>query len=187
MAHTVAVAFVLKRVHGVVSGGEITSTREEAYGLLHLESGQLVAQWSTAREVSRVGKEIRVDRDLGPVQKVAVPLSGLAGAQLRWRMFPWPPRWQLVLRAADLEAFAALAGSAGLLLEHPAELVLEIRRVDRDLAREFTSELDLALADLALEEAETRPGLQDGDSPLPRLGEGTAMQQLRARNPGGAD
>jgi hypothetical protein len=183
MTRTATVPFVLKRAHGVVSGREITSTREEAYGLLHLEGGQLVAQWSTAREVSRVGQEIRVDRDLGPVQKVALPLSALAGAHVRWRMFPWPPRWQLVLRAADLEAFAALAGGTGLLLEHPAELNLDIRRVDRAVARAFIAELELALADAALEAAAEQPAVPSAEHATPprQLGEESSLQPSRNR------
>jgi hypothetical protein len=69
-------------------------------------------------------------------------------------MLPWPPRWQLVLQAADLQAFRALADEAGLPLDHPAELVLDLRRTDRGLARQFAAELELALAEDALQAAE---------------------------------
>ncbi|MFL5494750.1 MAG: hypothetical protein ACJ8DC_10255 [Gemmatimonadales bacterium] len=161
MTFNAAVPFVIRRVHGVVSGREVTSTREDSYGLLRLEAGRMLVQWSTARETSRVGREIRVDRDLGPVREVPVPLAGLAGCKVRWRLLPWPPRWQLVLRAADLQAFGALAGETGLLLEHPAELVLELRRADREVARAFALELDLALAERAIEAAETPDRLTD--------------------------
>ena len=154
MASPAAVPFVIRRSHSVISGPEITAVREDSHGLLRLEAGRIVAQWSTARESSRVGHTIRVDRTLGPVQEVSVPLAALASARVRWRLLPWPPRWQLVLRAADLQAFRALAGEAGLLLEHPAELVLELRRADRGVAREFAAELDMALADVALAAAE---------------------------------
>lgn len=168
-----AVPFVIRRSHSVVSGPEITAVREDSHGLLRLEAGRLVAQWSTARESSRVGREIRVDRSLGPVEEVSVPLAGLASARVRWRLLPWPPRWQLVLHAADLQAFRALAGEAGLLLEHPAELVLELRRSDRGVAREFAAELDLALAEVALAAAEGEgrplpPDTADGTTRLPR-------------------
>ena len=79
-------------------------------------------------------------------------------------MFPWPPRWQLVLQAADLHAFRALAGEAALLLDHPAELVLDLRRGDRAVAREFVAELDLALAEAALQAAESHAHLREAES-----------------------
>jgi len=170
---TAAVPFLIHRVHSSIRGPEITATKEDFHGLLRLVGGQLVFQWSTAREVSRVGREILVARDLGPVQEVSLPVTGLAGAQVRWRFFPWPPRWQLVLRAADLQAFRALAGEAALLLEHPAELVLDLRRGDRAIAREFAAELDFALAEASLQAAESQgehPPVESGDaiSRLPR-------------------
>ena len=116
-----------------------------------------MAQWSMARETSRAGWEIRVDYEQGPVREVELPLSGLAGARVRWRMLPWPPRWQLVLRASDLRAFEHLADELRLPLAHPAELVLDLRWSDRAVAREFAADLSLALADEAVRLAERKP------------------------------
>jgi hypothetical protein len=174
---TPAVPFLIRRVHSAIRGPEITATREEFHGLLRLAGEQLVFQWSTAREVSRVGREILVSRDLGPVQEVALPVTALAGAQVRWRFLPWPPRWQLVLRAADLQAFRPLAGEAALLQEHPAELVLELRRSDRAIAKEFAAELDFALAEASLQAAERQVDLPpaangSGTARLPRVSDG---------------
>jgi hypothetical protein len=105
------------------------------------------------------------------VQQVSLPVTGLAGARVRWRFLPWPPRWQLVLRAADLQAFRVLAGEAALLLEHPAELALDLRRSDRAIAREFAAELDFALAEASLQAAE-------GQVELPPATNGEAMSRL---------
>jgi hypothetical protein len=178
MTSAAAVPFLIRRVHSAIRGPEITATREDFHGLLRLSGEQLVFQWSTAREVSRVGREVLVARDLGPVQEVSLPVGGLAGAQVRWRFLPWPPRWQLVLRAADLQAFRALAGEAALLLEHPAELVLDLRRSDRAIAREFAAELDFALAEASLQAAEGSqlpPAESDEPSRLPgRIDRGSA-------------
>lgn len=164
------VPFIIRRDHSVIRGPEITATREDSHGLLRIEGRRLVAQWSTVREVSRVGSTFRVDRELGPVRDVSLPLHGLAGAQVRWRVCPWPPCWQLVLHAADLQAFRALADEAGLALEHPAELVLDLRRTDRALARQFAADLDLALAEDALEAAERADPLPSGEPPDPPRG-----------------
>ena len=150
MLHTAALPFVLHREHGIISGGEVTSTRDELHGLVYLNGEQLIIQWRTSREISRVGHEIRTDRELTTVREVALPLSALAGASIRrvWR------RWRFgeafVLTAADLRAFDALTGEGdlpGLVLEHPAEIVLEVRRADRDLVREFVSKLRLAISE----------------------------------------
>lgn len=151
MMHTAAVPFLITRSHDVVSGPEVTSTVERSHGLLHLDGARLTAQWSTSREVTKVGREIRTDSDRGVLHEVHIPLAGLDGAVVRWA-FPW--RWQLVLRASDLRSFDEFAGRTGLRLLHPAEAVLGLRWRDRAVAREFVSELNLALADVALKAAE---------------------------------
>lgn len=161
MLHTAALPFVLHREHGIISGGEVTSTRDQLHGLLYLDGEQLVVQWRTSREISRVGHEIRTDRELTTVREVALPLSALAGAGVRrvWRR--WWFAEALVLTAADLRAFDALTGEGdlpGLVLEHPAEIVLEVRRTDREPLREFVSRLRLAISEnlLAAYEAQLR-------------------------------
>jgi hypothetical protein len=157
-----SVPFVVLRENGVVRGFSVMATREVTHGLLRIEGDRVVAQWSTARETSRAGWEIRVDHEQGPVREVELSLSRLAGARVRWRLLPWPPRWQLVLRAADLRVFEALADELRLPLSHPAELVLDLRAADRAVAREFALDLSLSLAEDAvrLAEAEDRPVLR---------------------------
>jgi hypothetical protein len=159
MSRPSAVPFVLRRSHAVVRGREVRETREVSHGLLRIEPARVVAQWRTTRVISQAGSEVRTDRELDAVQEVVLPLAGLAGAQVRWTLRRWPPGWQLVLRAADLQTFAAFAGAAALPLAHPAELVLELRAADRSVAREFAADLALALADLALHTAEAPEGL----------------------------
>jgi len=83
------------------------------------------------------------------VRELVVPLVGVAGAAVRRRW--WLPRNpQLVLRAADLRAFEEVAGEGGLKLDHPAELILGLRRSDLLVAEEFAAELTLAVAERAL-------------------------------------
>lgn len=162
MLRTAALPFVLRRSHDVVAALEITTTRELLHGLIRLDGDQIVIQWRASREVSHVGTEIRTDHELAPLREVTIPLGGFAGARLRRVWHSWLPGEALVLTAADLRAFAGLGdepGTPGLLRKHPAELLLDIRRADRMLAREFASELNLALADRLLRIAE-------GESPL---------------------
>jgi hypothetical protein len=150
MSHSGALPFVLKRSDDVIAGAEITTTAETVHGLLRLDRDRLRIQWRMSRETSRVGTEIRSDKELGAVREVVVPLDALAAASVRlWRWFPW--RVRFVLTAADLRAFEEVAGEQGLRLDHPAELVLRIRPSDRLAAEEFASELELAIAERSMQ------------------------------------
>ena len=152
MPHSAAVPFVLRRSNDVVGALTITSTTETVHGLLRLDDDRLVIQWRVARSTDHVGMEIRTDKQVEPVREVVVPLSAVAGAAVRWRW--WPPGPYLVLTAADLRAFEAVAGAAGLSLDHPAELALRLRGADRALGAEFAAELELAIAGRELEGAD---------------------------------
>jgi hypothetical protein len=154
---TAALPFVIRRSHDVI-GKEITSTTETIHGLLRLECEALTIQWRVARETDRVGSEIRTDHEVEPVRETVIPVGAIAGAALRRRGWWWPfGRGRVVLTGATLRAFEPVAGAAGLGLRHPAELVLEIRRGDRAAALEFVAELELAVADHALQIAEGAP------------------------------
>jgi hypothetical protein len=62
-----------------------------------------------------------------------------------------------VLTAADLRAFADVAGAAGLRLDHPAELRLPLRRADRAAVTESAGDVALAAAERALRAADAAP------------------------------
>jgi len=138
--------FVLRRSTDVI-GRAITTTTDTTHGLLHLDGHRLVMQWRRARTTDQIGDEIRSDVEVGVVREVEVPITAVSGAFVRRR---WWGRASLVLVAADLQAFDRIAGSEGLALEHPAELVIPLRRADRLLAEEFAAELALALAERQL-------------------------------------
>jgi hypothetical protein len=163
MPHSAAVPFVLRRSNDVVGALTITSTTETVHGLLRLDGDRLVVQWRVARSTDHVGMEIRTDRQVEPVREVVVPLNAVAGAAVRWRWW-WPPGPYLVLTAADLRAFEAVAGAAGLSLDHPAELALRLRGADRTLGAEFAAELELAIAARELEGVEALPSMTTVDS-----------------------
>ena len=153
-----ALPFTLRRSEDVVGATEITSMKETVHGLLRVDGEQLIIQWRIARSTDRVGKVIRTDKEVEPVREVTLPLAALAGARVRWR-WAWPPGPRLVLTAADLRAFEEIVGAAGLRLDHPAELAVRVRRADRLAAREFAGDLELALAERAVEAAEQMPRL----------------------------
>jgi hypothetical protein len=170
MPHSAAVPFVIRRTNDVVGALEITSTTETVHGLLRLEGERLQIQWRLARSTERVGMSIRTDRQVEAVREVVIPLNAVAGAAVRWR-WQWPPGHYLVLTAADLRAFEDIAGTAGLSLDHPAELALRLRREDRVLGSEFVAELELALAERDLASSERSLGA-GGDAPVGELAAG---------------
>jgi hypothetical protein len=156
-----ALPFTLTRSDSVV-GEEIVSTTERVHGLLRLDGERLVLQWRVSRSTQRVGSEIRTDRETEPVREVEIPLAALAGATVRWVWWRWPPGRYLALTGADLRAFEEAARTGGLQLDHPAELLVQVRRADFLAAREFAGELDLAIADRALRAAEAARPLPPG-------------------------
>jgi hypothetical protein len=163
MPRSAALPFKLKRSQDVLGAGSVTTTTETVHGLLRLDGDRLVIQWRLARRTEFIGKEIRTDREVEAVQEVVVPLDGVAGASLRRSSLGFLRAPRLVLTAADLQAFEAVAGEGGLRLKHPAELVLRVRRSDRLLAEEFAAELTLAVAEEALEAYQARAELKDGE------------------------
>ena len=129
----------------------MTSTTERIHGLLRLDGESLVIQWRLTRETQTLGAEIRTDEEMEPVKEVVVPVGALAGSVVRRPWWSLGLQLRLVLTAADLQAFDVLAGEAGLKMDHPAELVLRLRRRDVLAAQEFSAELAMALAERALE------------------------------------
>ncbi len=89
---------------------------------------------------------------------MVVPLSALAGGSRRTSFWGRLRSPRFVLTAADLRAFEDVAGEDGLRLDHPAELVVRIRRSDALAAEEFAAELALALAERRLEEDDVDTG-----------------------------
>ena len=153
MTHRGALPFFLKRSEDVIAAGNITSTAETVHGLLRLEGDRLVVQWRIARSTDLIGAEIRTDREVTPVREVVIPLAALAGGRMRAGWWPWSSG-RVVLTASDLRAFEQVAGESGLRLDHPAEMSFRVRRGDLMAAREFLSEVELALAERALQSAQ---------------------------------
>ncbi len=160
--------FTLRRSEQEVKGAGYTSTHERVDGLLRLGDGVLSIQWRRARTIEEVGPVgIRTDRELEAVEEFTLPLSSLAGASLRRSWLRWPPGTYLHLTAADLQGFEPVAGPRGLQLSHPAELVVRVATRDGDAAREFVAELELALAQRALEAAEDEGSRESTPRQLP--------------------
>ena len=148
-----ALPFTLHRSNGVISGKEITSTVETIYGLLRVDSDSLVLQWRVQRRTDRVAPRSAAIAN-------SIPCGKPRSRRLRSSAVVRSPRWRrgrpgrLVLTAADLRAFESLTGPGGLELAHPAQLMLEVRREDKDAARELAMQVELTIADHALRIAE---------------------------------
>lgn len=169
MPRSAAVPFKLRRSQDVLGSSSITTTTETVHGLLRLDGDRVVIQWRLARKTEHIGNELRTDREFEAVREVVLPIDVLAGAQVRGPLFGLFGGGKLVLTAADLQAFEAVAGEGGLSLRHPAELLVRIRRSDRMLAEEFSAELAMAVAERALELHQERSLARGRER---RLGEG---------------
>ena len=129
-----------------------TTTRSQSIAHARSASSGFLLRWSR--------RAIHSPRSLNgfPVREASIPVASVSGAVVRW------PRWgrsrpgRLVLTAADLRAFEGLTEPGGFELAHPAQLVLEVRREDKDAARELATQIELTIADHALRIAE-------GDTP----------------------
>ena len=165
MRRSATVPFLLTRGDDLLTGSSITTTRETVHGLLRLEGDRLTIQWRVGRKTEHIGSGIRTDKEVEPVRELVVSVRRVAGALVRRRWWEFAPR--LVLNAADLAAFEELAGHTGLSLDHPAELVLRLRRSDRLAAEEFSAELALAIAELQLADGEAPPTLNEPRTPRP--------------------
>lgn len=153
-ARVAALPFQVSGENQVIANGTVTTTEERRHGVLRLEGATLTVQWRVEREIQRVGVEIRTDTERDGMRSIPVRVDQLGDARVRTRGRWWWRRWELVLTARDLSAFDPLAGNDGFDFAHPAELVLPVRTADVELAREFASEVELAIAELALRAAE---------------------------------
>jgi len=171
-ARVATLPFQLTTDHQVIGNGTVTSTEERRHGVLRLERETLVVQWRVEREVQRIGPEIRTDVEREGMREVPVPVQMLGNARVRTRGRWWWRKWEVVLTARDLVAFDGLANSDGFDFQHPAELVLPVRSADLDLAHEFASEVELAIAELALADAVRAA------APLMPLAAGLGAQRL---------
>lgn len=172
MPHSAALPFRFRRKQEVMGLIEVTSTTETVDGLLRLDGDRLVIQWRLTRATERMGMQFRTDHEYEPVREVVIPLPALAEARVRTLWWRWPPGPHLVLTAADLRAFEEVAGEDGLRLDHPAELALYLRRRDRLQGQEFAAELEMALAERALQAADDAARLGSGGAGGAALGAG---------------
>ena len=149
MPHS-ALPFHLKRSEDEFTSLQMITRVEQVHGLLVLDGERLVVQWRRALSTQKLGTGMKTEREVDAVEEVELPLSAVAGARVPDDLWSRWFRPRVVLIAADLKAFDQFAGGEGLSLEHPAELVLSIRRRDRLAAMEFSAELALALAELSV-------------------------------------
>jgi hypothetical protein len=166
MNRTATLPFQLSTEHQVISGGSVTTTEERRNGVLRLENDAVVVQWRVEREIQRIGPEIRTDTELAGIREVTVPIRALGHARVQTRRRWWWRKWEIVLTARDLQAFDALAREDGFGFVHPSELILPLRKDAVEAARDFASEVELAIAEhaLALAQGQTHSALQP---PLP--------------------
>ncbi|MBX2821597.1 MAG: hypothetical protein KTR29_18005 [Rhodothermaceae bacterium] len=177
MHSTRSLPFVISKLTSDLSrltsnpGQSVVYTRDSIQGLLRLESNQLFIQWRFTRKIEHYGIEVRTDSEEYPMREHVIPISKLSEVRVRRRRFMIPPRRTLVLVSSDLQVFDPLTGDGevpGLALQHPAELVIQVRRADHQLLEEFASQLRMAISEQVLDSLEQ--DLKQINGPKKRLG-----------------
>jgi hypothetical protein len=153
MTRPTALPFTLRRASDVIHQGGIVSTTETVHGLLRVGGESVTIQWRVHRAIDRYGRETRSDQEVEPVREVSVSLADLGGAEVRRPWWAFGRKPSLILTAASLEAFEALAGPAGLQLDHPARLEVQLRREDFQAGQMFAADLALAIGEGSLQAA----------------------------------
>ena len=139
------------------SNHSVVYTKDRIQGLLRLEKNQLQIQWRFTRNVHRYGVEVSLDSEQFPMREHVVPISKLSEVRIRKRLLHIPPQSMLVLVSSDLQAFDPLTDNGevpGLVLSHPAELIVTVRWTDRQLLEEFVSQLRVAISEQVLDSLE---------------------------------
>ena len=111
-----------------------------------------VVGWEITSTHETVHGLLRLDGDRVFIQWRVARSTDHVGMQIRTDHEVEPVREVVI-------PLSAVAGAAGLSLDHPAELALRLRGADRALGSEFVGELELALAERALAAAEGKPQL----------------------------
>ena len=130
-----------------VARGQVLSKSYQVRGVARLEGDRLTLEWSGSIEITEVsGASVRTLRESVPAQRLVLPMARIASIELRGRW--WRPFIELRatgVRPLDLVP-SAVAG----------RVVLRLARRDRQAAAELVSQVQLAMADLALREAESQ-------------------------------
>lgn len=132
-----------------VDGSGVQSKVYQVRGMARLDDDRLTLEWSGSVEITEVrGKGVRTLRQSVPAQRLVLPTSRIARFELRGRW--WKPYVELCTDSiAPLELVpTAIAG----------RVILRIARSDWGAARDLTSQVQLAMADAALRDAERARG-----------------------------
>lgn len=128
-----------------VNGGRVLSREYQVRGVARLEIDRLTLEWSGSIEIVEVSSgNTRQLRESVPAQRLVLPLARIASIELRARW--WRP--YIELRTTGIGPLELVpTATAG-------RLALRVTRRDRGAAAELVSQVQLGMADLALNEAE---------------------------------
>lgn len=146
-ARSVVVPFALALPkESSVARGQHLSKSYQVRGVARLEGDRLTLEWSGSIEITEVsGANVRTLRESVPAQRLVLPTARIASIELRGRW--WRP--SIELRATGIRPLDLVPSSIA------GSVVLRLARRDRQAAAELVSQVQLAMADIALREAES--------------------------------
>lgn len=133
-----------------VDGRHVQSRVYQVRGMARLDGDRLTLEWSGSVEIVEVhGEGVRTLRQSVPAQRLVLPAARIAmmTAHSRW----WRP--YIELRTDSIAPLELMPTATS------GRVALRISRRDWGAARDLISQVQLAMADAALREAERQRGL----------------------------
>lgn len=173
--------FVFSRMTSTMETNNVVYMRDNVQGLLRIEGKQLHVQWRLTRSVDHYGVQVSSDSDRYPLREHAIPVSKLSEVRVRKSRFRIPFQRVLIIVSSDMQAFDPLTSDGdlpGLILAHPAELKIQVRRQDYTLMDDFASHLKTVISEQFLESMQNElntlePNRQRSLPPSPNEKKGT--------------
>src|ERR1051326_1666368 len=132
-----------------IDRGRVQTKQLQVRGLARMEGGRLPLEWSGSVEIVEIqGSNVRNLRQSVPAQRLVLPATRIAFIEVRSRW--WKPHIELrTTGIGPLELVpTAVAG----------RVLLRIARRDWSAARELVTNVQLEMAEAALEDANGQPG-----------------------------
>jgi hypothetical protein len=144
--HAVSFTLALPK-EATVAGGQVVSKEYVIRGLVRLEGDRLTLEWSGSVEITEViPGSVRKLRQSVPAQRLVLPMMRIAAFELHRRW--WRP--YIELKTNGIGPLELVPGAQA------GRVALHIGRRERRAASELISDVQLAMADAALREAESQ-------------------------------
>ena len=137
--------FLAQPKETIVDRGRVQAKEFQVRGIARMEGDRLTLEWSGSVEITEIqGGNMRNLRQSVPAQRLVLPVTRIARMEIRGRW--WKP--YIELRTTGIGPLELVPTAAG------GRVLLRLTRADWGIARDLVSHVNLAMADVALRDAE---------------------------------